>query len=228
MTSAEIRTLLQRPIAFQRSFAWLTGDVKAALLLSQAFYWQDRCERDFFYKTAQEWTEETGLSYEEQSHARGILRRHKFWREEKRGIPCRLHYSVDFEELAASLTHLSSIRQSPKLEPSKAVDKAQEKPQESQDKSLALSTKTTPKRKEEAALILEKMATDLAISKSTHPRPTPSEVLERGKRLGMAPDAIEAFYRAYDPAWRDSGGQPIRDWEKLLNKVALNHRIARS
>ena len=37
-----ILDLLDRPIAYHRIFARLTGSVHAALMLSQAVYWQNR------------------------------------------------------------------------------------------------------------------------------------------------------------------------------------------
>jgi hypothetical protein len=56
--------IFDRPIAFQRPFVELTGSVTAALFLSQAYYWSSRTtlQDGWFYKTREEWEEETGLT----------------------------------------------------------------------------------------------------------------------------------------------------------------------
>ena len=103
--------VLDRPIAFHRSFVSIrtkTGGklgVAAALMLSQAIYWARRSSDDegWFYKTQEEWEEETGLTRREQETARKRLRATDFWHEELRGMPARLHFRVDFEALAAAL-----------------------------------------------------------------------------------------------------------------------------
>ena len=100
-----ILDLLDRPIAYHRIFARLTGSVHAALMLSQAVYWQNRAtsEDGWWWKTTDEWEEETGLSRREQDTARRILRSHSFWREERRGIPPKVHYRLDGDKLRISL-----------------------------------------------------------------------------------------------------------------------------
>ncbi|MCI0653669.1 MAG: hypothetical protein L0Y39_04225, partial [Methylococcaceae bacterium] len=65
MADIHLADLLDRPIAFHRSFVQLTGSVTAALVLSQAVYWQRRVSEDhdgWWYKTRSQWIEETGLS----------------------------------------------------------------------------------------------------------------------------------------------------------------------
>lgn len=69
--------LLDRPIAFHRCFVDLAGSVTAALVLSQAIYWQKRILEDrdgWWYKTRSEWMEETGLSRRQQETARKCLK----------------------------------------------------------------------------------------------------------------------------------------------------------
>lgn len=57
-----ILPLLDRPIAFQRSFIRLEMGVTAALFLSQLTYWTNRTTDDgWVYKTRDEWEEETGF-----------------------------------------------------------------------------------------------------------------------------------------------------------------------
>ncbi len=100
----DIKHLLDRPIAFHRAFVTLTGSVTAALMLSQAVYWSKRVAegRDgWFYKTQNEWLEETGMSRYEQESARKKLA--KYLKVERRDVPAQLYYKVDFEAITADL-----------------------------------------------------------------------------------------------------------------------------
>ena len=108
--------LLDRPIAFHRVFARLAGSVHAGILLSQAVYWSGRTSdpAGWFYKTQAEWEEETCLTRREQETARGLLRRlmHQnasLWREERRGVPARMFYQVNFEVLGGLLAGVQSV-----------------------------------------------------------------------------------------------------------------------
>lgn len=93
--------LLDRPIAFHPSFVELTGSVNAAIMLSQAFYWAQRTKdrKGWFYKTREQWTEETRLSRTEQENARKLLRKTGFWIEERRGLPSQLYFRIDLDKL---------------------------------------------------------------------------------------------------------------------------------
>jgi len=57
----------------------------------------------FFYKTMWEWKKETGLTADQQVTARKCLRNQKFWKERKKGIPCKLWFRVDEELLVESM-----------------------------------------------------------------------------------------------------------------------------
>lgn len=103
--------MLDRPIAFHRIFVDVTGSVTAAVMLSQAFYWSRRTKipGNWFYKSAVEWQEETGLSRKEQQTARRKLREFDWWQEENRkanGAPT-IHYKLNVSGL---LSHLSTLQ----------------------------------------------------------------------------------------------------------------------
>lgn len=89
--------LLDRPIAFHRCFVTVTGSVTAALMLSQALYWQQRTkdESGWWYKTRDEWTAETGMKRKEQEGARRKLRKLGLLHEQRRGVPAQLWYQLD-------------------------------------------------------------------------------------------------------------------------------------
>jgi DNA-binding protein Fis len=96
---------LDRPIAFHRVFVELTGSVTAALMLSQIVYWSKRTSDDkgWFYKTREEWAEETGMLRREQETARKALRKHGFLEEKRVGVPAKLHYRLKWQNLQTRL-----------------------------------------------------------------------------------------------------------------------------
>ncbi|MDT0138081.1 hypothetical protein [Acidovorax sp. PRC11] len=103
---------LDRPIAFQRSFVGLGIGVTGALMLSQAVYWARRSEDEdgWFFKSQVEWEEETGLRRAEQETARKRLIALGAMEEERRGIPAKLFYRVNFQELEAQLLTAEAAR----------------------------------------------------------------------------------------------------------------------
>ena len=95
--------LVDRPIAFQRSFVRLGVGITGALLLSQIVYWQNRMEGQWFYKTQADLEEETGLTRYEQEGARKKLVSCGVLEEAKRGIPAKLYFRVNQVRLEALL-----------------------------------------------------------------------------------------------------------------------------
>lgn len=108
---SNVTELLDRPIAYHRVFVTLTGSVKAAILLSQAMYWQKRAKRNdgWWYKTAEEWEEETGLSRRELETARRDCE--KYLKTDLRDSPARLYWKVDEEVLSKDLIQFGGKRQ---------------------------------------------------------------------------------------------------------------------
>ncbi|HGE5984796.1 TPA: hypothetical protein ACGGR3_002160 [Vibrio cholerae] len=99
---------LDRPIAFHRIFVELGLGITGALFLSQSLYWSRRTnESGWFYKTQEEWEEETGLSRREQDSARKRLKSLGIIEEKKQGVPCRVFYKVNGEKLLVLLSKRS-------------------------------------------------------------------------------------------------------------------------
>lgn len=118
MNASEI---FDRPIAFQRCFMRLEIGVTGALMLSQAVYWSNRTKKGdgWFYKSREEWEEETGLSRSEQETARRRLVSIGVFMEEKRGVPCTVNYCVNFGKLFSLLSNSgghSSLQESYQLD----------------------------------------------------------------------------------------------------------------
>lgn len=94
-----------RPVAYHPILAKVVGSVTAALFLSQLAYWSDKgFDKDgWIYKTEAEMEDETGLSRKEQETARKALVWCGVLKEERRGIPARMWYLIDWDALTALL-----------------------------------------------------------------------------------------------------------------------------
>jgi len=101
--------LLDRPIAYHRIFRTITGNTVAAVMLSQAVYWQRIADSGnggkdgWWWKERDEWETETGLSRSEQETARKRLIQLGVMKEHRRGVPPRMWYHVDFDILEEKL-----------------------------------------------------------------------------------------------------------------------------
>lgn len=103
--------LVDRPIAFHRVFAEITGSAAGGVWLSQAVYWQPKAtsEDGYWYKSRREWHEETALSRREQEAVREKLRSMGVLQETRRGVPCTVHYRLDLEALAQVISSWSEM-----------------------------------------------------------------------------------------------------------------------
>lgn len=100
----DIKQLLDRPIAYHRAFVPFAG-VAGAILLSQALYWHNRTPNKdgWFWKTREEWKEETGLGRKAQEATRDKLKELGIIEEKLQGIPARLFFRVNIEVLTNML-----------------------------------------------------------------------------------------------------------------------------
>src|SRR5260370_19335426 len=66
---------LGRPAVYYPSLAKMFKSIKAAAFIGQLMYWSPRASDPdgWVYKTVDEWTAETGMTYQEQRHARQHL-----------------------------------------------------------------------------------------------------------------------------------------------------------
>lgn len=105
--------LLDRPIAFQRPFVALGIGITGALMLSQAVYWSRRKQDEggWFFKRQVDWEDETGLTRREQEGARSRLCALGILLEERRGVPGKLFYKVDFDVLNGLLERIAAGEQ---------------------------------------------------------------------------------------------------------------------
>lgn len=95
---------LKHPIAFHRVFVEITGTVTAALFLSQALYWTRRTDDGWFYKSQEEWDEETGMGRREQETARKALKTVRLIDERLDRLQHRMWYKVNLDRLDEMLS----------------------------------------------------------------------------------------------------------------------------
>ncbi len=94
------------PVSFHRCLVPIAGGVTAALMLSHAIWAsQEAAPSDdgWFLKSADQWTQETGLSRWEQQTARRALRSEGFIEERRVGIPPTLCFRVRPERVLRAL-----------------------------------------------------------------------------------------------------------------------------
>ena len=96
-------------VAYHPALVGVSGGVTPALMLSQALYWtrvlgqRDTSRDGWFWKTREQWTQETALSRHEQDTARKRLAARPFWQQQRRGMPARLWFRVDLDALARAI-----------------------------------------------------------------------------------------------------------------------------
>ena len=85
------------PVAYHPMLSRFFGSVNAAIFFGQLRYWSDKTENPLgVYKTSEEWTEETGLSYREQVTARRILSAPGYVVETNKRLDHRIYFLIDW------------------------------------------------------------------------------------------------------------------------------------
>ncbi len=92
---------LGQPVAYYPKLAKITGSILANLFLCQMYYWQGKQEdpTGWIYKTQAQIEAETGLSRTEQETARRLLRQRGLIKERYSGLPRKLEFWLDEDEL---------------------------------------------------------------------------------------------------------------------------------
>jgi len=100
--------LNQRPIAYYPIYRKITGSTTAGILLSQIMYWSSTMNGEKFYKTDQEFMDETLLTEKEYRLAKNKIKSLPFIKIVLEGIPAKSYYYVDYD------LYVSSLSDSPK------------------------------------------------------------------------------------------------------------------
>lgn len=98
-----------QPIAFNKHYVFIGCGINGALMLSQLVYWTARTKdsEGWIYKDHHEWTRETGLTRKEQHTARKTLKNLGFISEKKHGVPPRVFFRIERENLYKALIEYS-------------------------------------------------------------------------------------------------------------------------
>src|SRR3954452_5041110 len=89
--------LSDKIIAFHPALARALGGINEALLFQQLAYWSNKGSTpDWIYKTQRELEDETTLTRTQQENARRTLRKLGVIDEEKRGLPAKLYFRVNW------------------------------------------------------------------------------------------------------------------------------------
>lgn len=119
----EIKDLLailgSRYVAYYPALASVTGSPKAALMLGHAMYMtrvvmeKQPVRAGWFWKTSAEWKQATGLTVRELETARRTLVTAGVLSEERRGMPAKLWFRVNLDELAKGLCEMANTAYRP-------------------------------------------------------------------------------------------------------------------
>ena len=114
--------LVDRPVAYHPHLAKAVGSVTAGLFLSQLLYWSDKGSEPegWIWKTQEDWREEIGLSRREQETARKHLVSLDVLEEQRRSIPAKLYYRINFDALTRLLEQQTRMAESANQECTKA------------------------------------------------------------------------------------------------------------
>lgn len=104
-----IEAMNEQPIAFNKHYVFLGCGINGALMLSQLVYWTSRTKDsdEWIFKTHHDWTVETGMTRREQETARKTLKDLGFISEKKMGVPRRVFFRVERENLYQALVEYS-------------------------------------------------------------------------------------------------------------------------
>ena len=97
ITAQLLLDVLDLPVSFHRCLVPISGSVTAALMLSHAIATTqsiDHTTREWFSKSQDQWSDETGLSRWEQQTARRALRAAGLLEEARHGVPAKLWFRV--------------------------------------------------------------------------------------------------------------------------------------
>lgn len=94
-----------RPVAYYPGLVKRFGSVNAVIFFSQIFYWQDKTDSELgVYKSSEDITVETGLSYREQLTARKHLVKRGILIETDRRLEHKIYYRIDCDQLDQIMT----------------------------------------------------------------------------------------------------------------------------
>lgn len=208
----QLTELAGSAVAVYPAFRRVLGlSASAAQFLSQAVYWAERTSDGWFYKTESEWEEEIGLSAKEVRTARKNLAAIGLLNEVRKGVPAKMHFSVDTELLLDFLSGEKAVSVLPK-EHNKScpkgttgsTQKAQQvlpKRSHKSDRNGTTITEITQENTTETTSLALVLA---APKRAAKPKSSESELARQ--------EACRAIWSSYSTAYTNRYGvQPVRN-----------------
>jgi hypothetical protein len=184
-----------RTVAFLPGLKRITHSTTATILLCQLLYWTKHTKDGWVYKTAEEWEEETGLTYYEQKTAKRDLLKMGLIERERKRLEHTTRYKINQSRLNELWEQSSDIVSIPEIEPDIEPDEEEEQVSE-----IAV---------EETIPVVEKEP--VAPSVPTTPAHS-SAVQKKG-------DLIDGMLAT----WNSPGGKKVQ--EKILIKSKIEKRL---
>jgi hypothetical protein len=103
--------LNEKPIAYQRVYAKLTGNITSGLVLSQLMYWAQTMNYDEFYKTDKDISDEIYASIKEIRGAKAKLIRLGLIEVTIKGVPAKTYYKISLDNIINKIISLPPNRQ---------------------------------------------------------------------------------------------------------------------
>ncbi|MEQ6437196.1 hypothetical protein V8Z74_19515 [Comamonas sp. w2-DMI] len=172
------------PVAYYPRLARFFGSVNVAILFAQLYYWSQRSESDLgTHKTADQFTEETGLSYREQVTARKQLRESGFLIETNQRLKHRIYYRLNLEAVDAAFDAWSEAQTKAQSPNDENAVREMQKPQSGIDAKRSSGASET-------SLDELRQAQSVINTETTHKTPTetPSLAAQAGAKAAEKKD----------------------------------------
>ena len=224
-----------RPIAYYPRMAHFFGSVNASIMFSQLFYWQDRTTNELgVYKTAEEWTEETGLSYREQATARAYLVKQGFLIETHKRIEHRIYYKLNRDAICHAFdlwrqgqkttSDESAIPERRKRNSGTTIPQPVYKT-ETTAQTTQSNTPKPPAQQAPGASGSKAAAISLAAwlnhCKASGELPIPEDdpVFEYAEQAGIPLDMLRLCWIEFRSRYNEPGAKRYKDWRSVYRKA---------
>lgn len=112
--SSALRAILREGIqGYHPSVARALDSVSGAIFVEHIAFWQSKSDDGWAYRTQEEIEERTALQVRHQHRIRKQLRESGVLQEVKRGVPQRLYYRLDYDNLEALLQSGQNVHSEP-------------------------------------------------------------------------------------------------------------------
>lgn len=219
-------TFLPRPIAFHRCLAEISGSITGGVFLSQALYWsRHTTEPDgWFWKTIEEWYEETMISKKQLALVRKILIQKGFLEEKRIGVPARLFYRLKKSIVLDAIIKLAQEKGTSRSDQREHLEVTKGNGMMAPKGTSTYREETTTESKSAARGAEQPVIKDASKGKkSEFVPPSLQEFIAHGRDRGASEqDCRDQFLIWKDAEWCDGNGKKIQKWKGKLTTFQLN------